>query len=390
MKPLCCRFVALLLTSVIFTRLAAAESAVPFRSISFEAAVKAANAEGKLVFIDFFTTWCEPCKRLDAQTWTDAAVGKLVGEKAVALKLDAEKEGKDLARRYKIEAYPTLLLLTADGTEMDRIVGFREPAIFTTEFAASVSGKTTLSQAIAAVSAVPEASREAVQARYNLGRMLGQKGQDAEALVEYLWCYDVGMLGVSSFTGVRNSFLISSIAQLGRKYPPALVALRERRDGAEGRMAADASNRGAAMDFASLNGALNENERTLKAFDALASGDPRREALLVRVYDLLIKAKRYGDAAKARPVAKMEQEFDRNSQQMAQMAATPRPDGRPDPFAGYVAQATVKNVEVLAGSGQIDAARALGEKLLGKMEGKDEVKKQLHDAVVRAGRAELF
>lgn len=390
MKPLFCRFVALLLISAIFTRLAAAESAVPFRSIEFEAAVKAANAEGKLIFIDFFTTWCEPCKRLDAQTWTDASVGKLVGEKSVALKLDAEKEGKDLAKRYKIEAYPTLLLLKADGTEIDRIVGFREPAKFATEFAASVSGKTTLKQAIDAVSAAPEASKEAVQARNNLSRALAQKGQDAEALVEYLWCYDVGMPGVSSFTGVRNSFLISSIAQLGRKYPPALVALRERRDGAEARMTADPSNRGAAVDWAALNGALLEDERTLQAFDGLANDDPRRGWLLLRVYDMLIKAKRYSDAAKARTLAKMEREWEMNVEQKARMAAMPRAAGRPDPFVGFVLQATVKNVEVLAGSGQIDAARALGEKLLGKMEEKDEAKKQLHDAMVRAGRAELF
>lgn len=390
MKPHFRRFVAVFVMSAALSRLSAAESAVPFRPISFEAATQAATAEGKLLFIDFFTTWCEPCKRLDAQTWTDATVGKLVGEKAVALKLDAEKEGKDLAKRYKIEAYPTLLLLKADGTELDRIVGFREPAKFVTEFSASASGKTSLNRAIDAVSAAPEASKEAVQARYDLARTLAQRGREADALVEYLWCYDEGMPGVASYAGVRNSFLISSIAQLGRRHPPALAALRERRDAAEAKMAADPSNRGAAVDFASLNGALNENERTLKAFDALPGSDPRRAALLVRVYDLLVKAKRYADAAKARPLAKMEQEFDRNIEQMARMATMPRPANLPNPYVGYVTQATVKNVEVLAGSGQIEAARALGEKLLGNMEAKDAVKKQLHDAVARAGQAELF
>jgi hypothetical protein len=110
----------------------------------------------------------------------------------------------------------------------------------------------------------------------------------------------------------------------------------------------------------------------------------------VRVYDLLIQAQRYGDAAKARPRARMEQEFDRNVAQMERMATTPSAAGRPEPFVGYVIQATVKNVEVLAGSGQIEAARALGEKLLGKMAAAPEVKKQLHAAMVRAGQPELF
>src|SRR4051794_11253347 len=70
------------------------ELTVPFRPIAFAEAAAAAGREGKLVFIDFFTTWCEPCKRLDAQTWTDAAVGQLVGSKTVPLKLDAEKDGR--------------------------------------------------------------------------------------------------------------------------------------------------------------------------------------------------------------------------------------------------------------------------------------------------------
>ena len=112
---------------------AAEKSAVPFRELSFDAARAAAKAEDKLVFIDFYTTWCEPCKRLDKDTWTDAVVGKLVGDKAVALKLDAEKEGRAVAQRFKVEAYPTLLLLKADGTEVDRIIGYRDPATIRVE-----------------------------------------------------------------------------------------------------------------------------------------------------------------------------------------------------------------------------------------------------------------
>src|SRR5205814_139146 len=83
------------------------------------AACAAAKAEGKLVFIDFYTTWCEPCKRLDQLTWTDAGVGQLVGDQAVPLKLDAEKE-RDLSARYKINLYPTLLVVRPDGKEVAR------------------------------------------------------------------------------------------------------------------------------------------------------------------------------------------------------------------------------------------------------------------------------
>jgi len=367
----------------------AAEPAMPFRSIPFEAATQAAAKEGKLVFIDFYTTWCEPCKRLDALTWTDAEVGRLVGEKAVALKLDAEKEGKELAKRYKIAAYPTLLLLKADGTEVDRLVGFSEPAKFIPDFTASVAGKTTLARAVEATTTVPTGGAEEVQAHYELGKQLARSGREEEALVQYLWCYDDY---TARSSGVRNSFLLSSIADLGRKYPPAIVALRERRDQAEATMLGDASARGAALDFASLNGALKENERTVKVFDSLPAGDPRREVLLVRVFDLLINDRRYADAASARPLAKMEQAFDLHLTTMARAAANPRPRpaGMADPFPRYVVQTTVKNIEVLIGSGQISAAQSLAERLLSKVDGSDATKKQLAEAATRAGHPGVF
>ena len=66
--------------------------AEPFSDLSFEAASKEAGQMGKIVLVDFYTTWCGPCKMLDKTTWTDAEVIKLLKQKTVALRLDAEKE----------------------------------------------------------------------------------------------------------------------------------------------------------------------------------------------------------------------------------------------------------------------------------------------------------
>src|SRR4030042_1326805 len=42
---------------------------LPFYKLTFEEAQIKANAETKVVLIDFYTTWCVPCKHLDKVTW---------------------------------------------------------------------------------------------------------------------------------------------------------------------------------------------------------------------------------------------------------------------------------------------------------------------------------
>jgi len=164
------RLLIVLVVAVLAPRfMAAEEAAASFHPLAFDAACKQAGTEGKVVFIDFYTTWCGPCKMLDQTTWKDPSVVALLAQRTVAIKLDAEKV-VDLAKRYRIEAYPTLLVLKPDGTEIDRLVGYRPAATFVREFTGLLSGKTALIQAEeAAKTAVTE--EEKVNARYQLGRM---------------------------------------------------------------------------------------------------------------------------------------------------------------------------------------------------------------------------
>lgn len=42
---------------------------VEFQALNLEQALQRAGEQKKLVFVDFFTTWCIPCKMMDASTW---------------------------------------------------------------------------------------------------------------------------------------------------------------------------------------------------------------------------------------------------------------------------------------------------------------------------------
>lgn len=104
---------------------------VDFREVTMREALDAAAKEKKLVFVDFYTTWCGPCKKMSAEVFTQVQVGEFFNKVFVNLKLDAEKgEGKTAARKYKISAYPTFLVLNPEGMEVYRTVGAMEADAF--------------------------------------------------------------------------------------------------------------------------------------------------------------------------------------------------------------------------------------------------------------------
>lgn len=90
---------------------------IEFRDMPLEKALETAAKEKKMVFIDFYTTWCGPCKTLSNEVFPLKEVGDFFNARFVSLKCDAEKgDGPALARKYGVRAYPTLAFLNADGT----------------------------------------------------------------------------------------------------------------------------------------------------------------------------------------------------------------------------------------------------------------------------------
>lgn len=92
-----------------------------FNKDSFDKAL----GEGKLMMVDFWASWCGPCKMLapvidslDSQYQGKALVGKV--------NVDEEQE---LAIRYGVMSIPTVIFFK-DGKEIDRKVGVMPPAVF--------------------------------------------------------------------------------------------------------------------------------------------------------------------------------------------------------------------------------------------------------------------
>jgi len=165
---------------------AAAQAAdeVDWTQPPWENVLKTAKQENKHIFIDFYTTWCGPCKMLDKVTYQDPAVVEYLNG-IIAVKYDAEKdEGEVLAEKFRVKAYPTLLLLDPDGKVVDRHVGYLDGDGFMKTIKGYQDGIST----VAYYESVLEKNPEDTEALYALGMKYADavRSEEAEAAFDKL------------------------------------------------------------------------------------------------------------------------------------------------------------------------------------------------------------
>jgi len=107
--------------------------------LHWQQVVAKAKSENKYIFLDCYTTWCGPCKKMDMEVYPVQQVGDTVNTYFIAVKEQMNRTKKDnegiqnsypdadyISQHYKITVYPTYLFFTPDGRLLDKSIGFMD------------------------------------------------------------------------------------------------------------------------------------------------------------------------------------------------------------------------------------------------------------------------
>jgi len=132
----------LLLIIAAMLMIGGAQSQVKWHSIGEASTAKIGN---KMYFVDFYTSWCGYCKKMDKETFTDPTVAKLLNKYYYPVKFNAEGNEKvtwkgttfnpTTGKRSNVHqfasavlgrqiGFPTFVLFSADQSAIQAIPGF--------------------------------------------------------------------------------------------------------------------------------------------------------------------------------------------------------------------------------------------------------------------------
>ena len=94
---------------------------------NLEVAKEAATQSGKPVLMKFTADWCGPCVQMKQSVFSDPDVGSLINDRFVPVVVDVTNPGSPsqaVANRHGVQALPTLVLLSPNGAELARKIGY--------------------------------------------------------------------------------------------------------------------------------------------------------------------------------------------------------------------------------------------------------------------------
>lgn len=95
---------------------------------TYQEALIEAKKLRKPILLTFSASWCQPCQKLEAESFSEPEVASLLSLRYVSKIVDVEQFiGMDVADIYKVSEYPITIILDEKGKELERLKGFFPP-----------------------------------------------------------------------------------------------------------------------------------------------------------------------------------------------------------------------------------------------------------------------
>lgn len=101
------------------------EQGTIFYDITLEEALAKAKNEDKYVLINFHTSTCVPCKKMEKEVFPTVECGEYINKRFVPITIDGEDDGAgtELAKKYQVFIFPSYLILSPDGFKEGEVLG---------------------------------------------------------------------------------------------------------------------------------------------------------------------------------------------------------------------------------------------------------------------------
>ena len=107
------------------------KDSIHFLPITFDEAILKAKKDKKPIFLHAYASWCHFCHYMADSVYHNKQVAAYYNKNFINIKMDMEKEGKNLNKKLKVQNYPAHVFFDyPDATMMHREAGKKEAAEF--------------------------------------------------------------------------------------------------------------------------------------------------------------------------------------------------------------------------------------------------------------------
>ena len=111
-----------LFTAMLFVSALSAEAEQKLQWHSLSRGMELAKQQHRMIYVQVVTEWCGYCRKLQTEDYKKSAVRELLS-RYVLVSIDGDHQA-DVANRFNVQGYPTLLVLSPSGDLLVRMDGY--------------------------------------------------------------------------------------------------------------------------------------------------------------------------------------------------------------------------------------------------------------------------